>query len=97
MYEDMTADKLHEEILDQIDDGYQKTVGHPTYDLTKAFAMVMAPLYLALSDTADKLDVEQLEGNELTRFVKQRKGVKRKEATYATGLLDVTGSGQVKA
>ena len=97
MYEDMTADKLHEEILDQIDDGYQKTVGYPTYDLTKAFAMVMAPLYLALSDTADKLDVEQLEGNELTRFVKQRKGVKRKEATYATGLLDVTGSGQVKA
>lgn len=97
MYEDKTADKLHEEILDQIDDGYQKTVGYPTYDLTKAFAMAMAPLYLALSDTADKLDVEQLEGNELTRFVKQRKGVKRKEATYATGLLEVIGSGQVKA
>lgn len=97
MYEDKTAAGLHEELLGQIDDSYQKTVGYPTYDLTKAFALVMAPLYLALADTAAKLDVDQLSGDDLTRFTKQRKGVKRKEATYATGLLDVTGSGQVKA
>nr|DAO06133.1 MAG TPA: Baseplate J like protein [Caudoviricetes sp.] len=95
MYEDKSAAKLHEEVLEQIDDSYQKTVGYPTFDLTKAFALVLAPMYEQLGYIAGKLDIEQLQDDELTRFVYQRKGVERKEATYSHGMLKVSGNGTV--
>lgn len=96
MYEDITADTLHNELLDKIDNSYQKTVGYPVYDLTRAFALVLAPYYAALDTVARKLDVEQLKDTELTRFVEQRKGIIRKNATFAHGILQVTGNGEIK-
>ena len=95
MYE-TTAEELHSEILRNIEDTYQKTIGYPTYDITKAFAMTLYKLYVALSGTADKLDVDHLQGAELEKFIKQRKGTTRKAATYAKCMLTVIGNGIVK-
>jgi len=86
---------IHSEILRNISDTYQKTTGYPTYDLTRAFAIETLDLLEKAGLVEDKLDVDNLVGNELTRFVEQRKGIERKVATYATCSLTVTGNGTV--
>lgn len=92
-----TTDEIHGGMLDSIDKSYQKSVGFPTYDISRAFAIALKPFYSLLELVANKLDVSNLTGDELTRYVKQRKGIIRKEATKATGILTVYGNGTVKA
>lgn len=86
---------IHSEILGNVSDTYQKTTGYPTYDLTRAFAIEALELLEQAGLVEDKLDVDNLTGDELTRFVDQRKGVERKAATYATCSLIVTGTGTI--
>lgn len=88
---------IHSEMLGNISDTYQKTEGYPTYDLTRAFAIEALTLLTAAGLVEDKIDVDNLTGDELTRFVFQRKGVDRKTATYATCSLTVTGTGTITA
>jgi uncharacterized phage protein gp47/JayE len=89
------VDTIHSEMLNNIDDSYQKTEGYPTYDLTRAFAIEALTLLTEAQTVEDKLDVDNLTGDELTRFVSQRKGIERKIATYATCDLTVTGTGTI--
>ena len=89
----MSVDTLHKQMLDDIPNNYQKTVGFPTYDLTRAFAIGAAELEEAIQQEARKLDVDNLVGDELTRFCRQYRNIIRRAATYAQGVLTVTGSG----
>lgn len=91
----MSVDTLHKQMLDDIPNNYQKTVGFPTYDLTRAFAIGAAELEDAIQQEACKLDVDNLVGDELTRFCRQYRNIIRRAATYAQGALTVTGSGTV--
>ena len=91
-------DTLHNEMLSGIPDSYQKTVGFPTYDLTRAFALAVASLSGDLDAARAATDVDNLAGDELTRWCYQRKGVTRRAATYAAGEVTiVTGTGTVTA
>lgn len=92
----MSVDTIHESMLDGVPDSYQKTVGFPTWDLTRAFAIGAAALQAQIEAEAKKLDVDNLTGDELARFVYQRKGITVREATQAIALLTVTGNGTVK-
>lgn len=94
MYE-KTSVELHEALLQKMDAGYQKTVGFPTYDILKAVAIVLSPITKALDGIADKLDINNLTGEELHRFVEQRSSVKFREASHATARLQITGNGTV--
>ncbi|GAA0115304.1 baseplate J/gp47 family protein [Clostridium senegalense] len=96
MYEDKTIEVLHEELLSNISNSYAKNVGYPTFDITRSFSIQEYNLYQALSLMIDKLDVDKLIGNELTKYVSQRKGIDRKLATKAKGVVTVTGNGQVQ-
>lgn len=91
----MSVDTLHKQMLDDIPNNYQKTVGFPTYDLTRAFAIGAAELEEDIQVAASKLDVDNLVGDELTRFCRQYRNIIRRAATYAQGVLTVTGSGTV--
>ncbi len=91
----MSVDSIHKIMLSDIPDSYQKTVGFPTYDITKAAAIVLQSLTDGLDSAKEGLDVDNLSGDTLTKFVKQRKGVYRKAATYAAGTVSVTGTGTV--
>lgn len=82
-------------MLEEIDDSYQKTIGFPTFDILAACAMELEVLYERINAIALQLDVNNLYGEELTRFVFQRKGVRRKRATYAMTELLIVGSGTV--
>lgn len=93
----MSADSLHQTMLDGIPDSYQKTVGFPTWDLTRGFALGAAQLEAAIRAEAAKLDVTNLTGGDLTRFAAQYRGIDRRAATHAAGTLTVTGNGTVEA
>lgn len=91
-----STDEIHNEMLSDIDSSYQKSVGFPTFDITRAFAIALTPVYKLIETVAKKLDVRNLSGNELTLYTKQRKNVVRKAATKAYGTLIVYGNGTVK-
>lgn len=92
---DKTVEELHGEMLAAMDDSYQKTVGFPTNDILKAVAIALGPYGEQLKKTADKLDIYNLSGEELKRFVEQNSSVRFRDATYATALLTVIGNGIV--
>lgn len=90
---DLTIDKVHDEILDAIDDSYQKSIGFPTYDLTRGIAI---GIYNALSRTEQALkeiDVNNMSGEKLRTFVAQRRNIQWHDAVKASGILKATTSG----
>lgn len=91
-----TLTELHEKILKNISDEYDKTIGYLTHDMTKVFAIEETEMYAAINEVYDGIDVEKLSGDNLERFIYQRKGISRKQATYAEGLLNVTGNGTIE-
>jgi len=90
-----TVDELHSKILQNISNEYEKTVGFPTYDLTKSFSIQEYAIYQVLNSMMDKLDVDKLTGDELTKYVYQRKGVTRKPSNKAKGIITVKGNGTI--
>lgn len=88
-----TSEELLNEMLSNVDDSYQKTTGFPTYDYLKALAVVLAPITEQMDVVAGKLDVNNLEGTELDRFVSERSIITRRTASKAeaTVLVDCTG------
>lgn len=92
----LDLETVHTDMLAAIDDRYQKTPGFPAYDFTRAFALAI----LELADDIDiaelHLDVDNLEGPDLDRFITQHRGLTRRYATYAEATLRVvSGSGTV--
>ena len=91
-----TVDKVHEELLDNISDSYQKTEGFPTWDLLRAAAFGIKRLWDKVFKIEYLQDVDNLTGTELERFIYQRKGLSRKAATYAIGSIKIiTGEGTI--
>lgn len=96
MYEDKTLNDIHKLMLDNIDNEYRKKQGYPTYDLTRGFAYGVHDCWNLAYDVAKKLDVENLQGDELDIFISERTGLDRKNAIKAKGLLTiVTGNGSI--
>lgn len=84
-----------ENIRANISSDYEKTPGYLIWDVTEAVGQEMDLQEKSILEVAKKLDVDNLTGDELTKFVYQRKGVIRKAATYAAGQITVTGTGTV--
>ena len=84
-------------IRNNISNEYEKTPGFLVYDLTEACGQEMDLMDKNIESNLAKLDVTNLKGDELNRFVSQRKGITRKEATRAVGFITVNGNGTVSA
>lgn len=82
----------HEEILANIDDRFDKSNGGFTYDVTKAVAVAIEGLSVETESVIDKINVDKMTGNELTRFVYQRTGITRRPSTFANGRVLLTGA-----
>lgn len=94
----LDLESVHQQMLDNIDDKYQKTVGFPAYDFTRAFALAVLSLDGDITVAESKLNLENLTGAELDEYIKQHRGLTRKYATYATATLRiVTGAGTISA
>lgn len=92
-----TAEQYLTDLLATMPDEYQKTVGYPTYDILSAVALVMADLDAQLQNARLKLDPANLSGEELDKYIYQRRGLVRKAAVASTALLTVTGAGTISA
>lgn len=96
MNSNYSVDSIHNTMLENIDDAYQKTEGFPTYDITRGEAFALIELWKKAEEIERKQNVDNLTGDELTRIVFQRKGTKRKLATKAVcNLRIVDGNGTI--
>lgn len=84
---------IHDRMVLGINDEYDKAKGGFIYDATKPAAIEFANQQKKIAVVQEKLDIENLTGDELTRTVYQRTGQRRKLATQAT--TTVIGSGAV--
>ncbi|SET55319.1 Uncharacterized phage protein gp47/JayE [Natronincola peptidivorans] len=83
---------LHD-MFNNVSNNYDKREGSFIYDALAPAAIKFEKAYEDLNDVADKLDIENLKGEELERFVYQRTGITRKQATYSIGRVLVKGNG----
>ena len=91
-----TANEILTDLLAALPDSYQKTVGYPTHDLLAAAALRMEGTDEEVAAMRAALDPENLAGGNLDRYVFPRSGLERRQATFATGTLTVTGTGTVQ-
>lgn len=96
-YKVPSIDEIEQEMLNDISDDYVKDVGTFTRDLIRTFAIQSHKFEGKLQEYFKKLDVYNLSGEELARFVEQRKGLHRKKANFSKGILTVEGNGAIKA
>jgi len=90
-----TFTELINSMLARIPNKYDKTEGSFIYDSVAPVAKEIENTYTDIDGVAGKLDIENLEGDELETFVYQRTGITRLPATRAVGELTVTGNGTV--
>ena len=91
-----TANEILTDLLAAMPDSYQKTVGYPTHDLLAAVSLRMEGTDEEVAAMRAALDPENLSGGDLDRYVFPRAGLERRQATFATGVLTVTGTGTVQ-
>lgn len=74
---------------------YEKTPGYLLWDISEAVGQEMDLQDDEIRNARELFDVDNLTGEMLERFIRQRKGLVRKEATRAAGQLQVQGFGTV--
>jgi uncharacterized phage protein gp47/JayE len=82
-------------LLGAIPNTYDKSVGSFIYDNLAAVAEQIAGIDTDITAATDKLSIENLNGDELERRVKELTGITRKAATFATGSVTVMGTGTI--
>lgn len=78
-------------MLSNIDDALDKSQNSFINDAMAGTALELASFYMNLDFVKDKLDIKNLEGEELEDYIYQRTGLKRKPGTYATASVEITG------
>ena len=92
MYEDRTEENIKKEMLGNISGEADKSENKFVNNAITPAAIKFAETYIDLEVLAGKLDVENLEGDELERYVCQHTGtVIRKPATKATTVVTISG------
>lgn len=82
---------IHDRMLKNINNKYDKTRGSFFYDSTKPAAIEFETTYNEINKVKDKLDIKNLIGDELEQYIYQRTGIKRKQATKATTIVMIVG------
>lgn len=90
------SNEILEEILKEIPNEYEKSKGYFLWDILKAISISIKNILSNVTFVASKLDINNLEGNELEKFINQRTGIERKNATYSTCTITVNGNGNIK-
>lgn len=83
-------------MLNNISDSVDKSEGYLVYDNIAAASKEFAKISNGLDSVKNELNINNLADDELTARVKDRTGIDRNLATYATGVLTLTGNGSIK-
>ena len=85
-----TSEELTAEMLSEVPDKYQKTIGFFIWDLLRAISIVIMELWDRLLYIGGLDDLSKFKREDLIRFVRQRRGIIARDESYATGPLTVT-------
>mgnify|MGYP005875026561 CR=1 FL=1 len=86
---------IQQDLLSEMPSTYSKLKGTWLWEMFKAFAIKIFELLGLLTETAEKLNIENLKGDELDAYVSQWTDLKRKKAQKADGYIEVTGNGVI--
>ena len=92
---DTNAEDIQQDMLDNMPSKYAKSVGFWLWDILKSIALEFKNVFDAINDVGSKLLPENLESDELDVYVNGWSDITRKNATYATGVVTVTGTGTI--
>lgn len=88
-----TKDEITSEILNNLPETYQKTVGFPIRDFIRALAILIDEILQNIKTVLSWQNIDNMTGETLRRWVFQRRGIEWKSATKATTVLTTTGTG----
>lgn len=88
---------IQADMLNEMPNTYSKLKGTWLWEMFKAFAIKIFELLGLLTETANKLNIENLQGDELDAYVSQWTDIARKIAQRASGYIEVTGNGTIYA
>lgn len=91
-----TEQQIHERMMYNVDDEYDKTPGSFIWEANMAAAIEFSTAQEEIEYVESLMDVENLVEVELARFVNQRTGQERRKATHAIGTVEVEGNGLVR-
>lgn len=83
-------------MLNRIDEKYDKSEGMFFYDILNAVAIELQLQEGDIKKAEEKFDIYNYKADDLTKYVYQRTGVIRKEATKSSGLVEVKGNAGAK-
>lgn len=89
------SDLIRDEILDNIPNNYEKRQGSYLWDIIKGIAIRIKGILAKLTHLASLLNVDNLTGSDLERFIEQRTGINRKQATHSECILHIVGNGVI--
>lgn len=90
-----TEKQIHERMMYNTNDEYDKSEGSFISDANMVAAIEFSTVQEEIEYVESLIDVNNLFGDELERFVNQRTGQARKKATSSIGTVEVTGNGYV--
>lgn len=91
-----TINEIHNTMLLNIPNEYNKAEGYPMYDLSRGFAFALKELADEIESVKTKQSVRNLSGDELSQVVEERTGLTRKTAVKAVVEIKIlAGTGQV--
>lgn len=91
-----TVNEIHNTMLLNIPNEYNKAEGYPMFDLSRGFAFALKELADEIETVKTKQSVRNLIGDELTKVVEERTGLSRKTAVKALVEIKIlAGAGQV--
>ena len=91
-----TANDILAVLLSNIPEEYDKNEGYFVYDLLKSVSIVLEDVGVKIGNAETLIDVDNLTGSLLEKFVSQRKGIERTKATYSIGTVTATGNGSIE-
>lgn len=92
-YKARTTQDILNELLSNIPNDYLKYVGTFTHDLNKTFAIEATKYEKEIEKLWNNFDITNLTGDTLEKRVRELKGIKRKQPTFAIGEVTITGNG----
>lgn len=92
----MNTNEIHNLMLSDIPNDWNKSEGYPIYDITRGFSFALEELDSKIEDVKRKQSVKNLTGIDLETVIEERTGLTRKTGVKAVGRIKiVSGQGTV--
>lgn len=92
----MSIDTIHNTMLQNIPNEWNKSEGYPVYDITRGFSFALDELDARIETIKKQQSVRNLSGSDLEKVIEERTGLTRKTGVKAVGRVKiVSGQGTV--